>query len=76
MSIFGTGGGVLIYAMRHDFAPGDYLPDVVTSSSQSLAGGAWIDAPDVLPAGSTKRIEEWRGLNGTARPDITMATRS
>lgn len=76
MSLFGTGGGILIKALREDIAPGDYLPEVVTPRSQSLAGGAWIDAPDVLPAGSTMRIEEWRGLNGTARAEITMATRS
>lgn len=51
---------------RQDVCPGDLLSHVVTQRSACFAGGAWIDAPDVFPAGGMQRVERWDGLTGTA----------
>lgn len=72
-----TGCGILTNGeLRPEVCPGDWLPDIVGTHSTSLAAGAWIDAPDTLPAGGMYRCEEWNGLVGRARPGTLMASRS
>ncbi len=71
-----TGGGILVGAMRNDVVVGLFLDDVVACHARGLEGGAWLDAPDYFAAGSTRRVEEWRGNEGRAYPDLTTAHRS
>lgn len=51
---------------REDVCPGDFLSHVVTQRSECFASGAWIDAPDTIPAGGMHRVERWDGITGTA----------
>ena len=71
-----TGGGLLVCAMRPEVVEGDFGPDVVSNQAPALAGGAWLDAPDFLPAGSTVRDEIWHGTIGAAYAMPSQALRS
>lgn len=70
-----TGGGAVIDAMRPDVVRGVFIAAVVGPWTPGMEGGAWIDAPDYFAAGSTRRVEEWRGRECTARADLTVARR-
>lgn len=71
-----TGGGILLRGeLRADTCPGEFIPEFVASTAPSLMAGAWLDAPDSVPAGSTRREEIWRGLTGEAWPQSTVALR-
>lgn len=71
-----TGDQVLIHAMRPECVQGAFVSWAVSRLSPDLSGGAWLDAPDMLAAGSTRRVEEWNGNEGRARPVPTVARRS
>ena len=71
-----TGCGILLNGkLRADTCPGEFIAEFVSSTAPSLMAGAWLDAPDTVPAGSTRREEIWRGLTGVAWPQSTVALR-
>ncbi|MDP2794051.1 MAG: hypothetical protein Q8O25_08255 [Sulfurisoma sp.] len=41
----------------------------------AIDGGGPLDAPDLLPAGATRRHEEWSGCRGSAWPAPMMVGR-
>ena len=71
-----TGGGVLIGKMRPEVVAGAWIQDFVSNQAPALMGGAWLDAPDYVAAGSTCRDEVWNGTVGTAYATARQAARS
>lgn len=53
----GTGGGFVFRVMKPEFCVCDYLPQHCFAFDLEAAGGAWLDAPYYLPAGSTVKEE-------------------
>jgi hypothetical protein len=72
-----TGDGVLVCGeFREDTIQGAVISGLVSREAIGLEGGAWLDAPDYMPAGSTYREEAWRGNVGTATAQLTVANRT
>lgn len=57
-AVTGTGGGFVYRAMKPEFCPAHYLPNHCFVFDLESDGGAWLDAPYWMPAGSTVKVKD------------------